>query len=53
MGVCQIIMSMGTFWDHHANKEDALKGKVISILNRYVTLIPYSDTMPMPHLVQR
>jgi hypothetical protein len=36
MGVCQIIMSMGSFWDHHANKEDALKGKVITIYNRYV-----------------
>jgi hypothetical protein len=40
MGVCQIIMSMGTFWDHHANKEDALKGKVITIYNRYVHIYP-------------
>jgi len=38
MGVCQIIMSVGTFWDHHVNKEDALKGKVITIYNRYVHL---------------
>jgi hypothetical protein len=36
MGVCQIIMSMGTFWNHHVNKEDALKGKVITIYIRYV-----------------
>ena len=36
MGVCQIIMSMGQFWDHGVNKEDALKGKVVTVINRFV-----------------
>ena len=62
MGVCQIIMSMGTFWNHHVNKEDALKGKVITIYNRYVfpvlliLLSPfasYKSISPIPtHLVE-
>lgn len=48
MGVCQIIMSMGTFWNHQANKEDALKGKVVTILNRYV---PSSITFTFSHFI--
>jgi hypothetical protein len=43
MGVCQIIMSIGSFWNHYVNKEDALKGKVITIYNRYVPLPSYAD----------
>jgi len=49
MGVCQIIMSMGTFWNHHVNKEDALKGKVITIYNRYVFPVLLILLVPVLH----